>query len=65
MVEIDKARLRQALEEERKRKNMDEDEAWQQTKKAKADVTQEELEAYRLSRQAFDDPMANYKDEEE
>jgi pre-mRNA-processing factor SLU7 len=64
-VEIDKERLRKALAEEKKRKAMGEDEAWQQTKKSKMDVTQEELEAYRLSRQAFDDPMANYKDENE
>ena len=28
-------------------------------------VTQDELEAYRLNRQKFHDPMANYKDEEE
>lgn len=42
---------------------MDEEEAWQHTKKSKTDVTQEEMEAYRLSRQAFEDPMANYKDE--
>jgi len=64
-VEIDKERLKKALAEEKKRKAMGEDEAWQQTKKSKMDVTQEELEAYRLSRQAFDDPMANYKDEED
>ena len=64
-VEIDRERLKKALAEEKKRKAMGEDEAWQQTKKSKMDVTQEELEAYRLSRQTFDDPMANYKDEDE
>ncbi|KAK4684111.1 pre-mRNA-processing factor SLU7, partial [Tremellales sp. Uapishka_1] len=62
---IDKARLNKALEEEKKRKNMDESEAWQKTKKSKTEVTEEELEAYRLSRSAFEDPMANYKDPEE
>jgi len=64
-VEIDKERLRKAVAEEKKRKAMGEDEAWQQTKKSKMDVTQEELEAYRLSRQGYEDPMANYRDEEE
>lgn len=64
-VELDKARLRNAVAEERKRKAMNEEEAWQQAKKAKADVTQEELEAYRLSRSTYEDPMANYKDTEE
>ena len=64
-VDIDREKLKKALAEEKKRKAMGEDEAWQQTKKSKTDVTQEELEAYRLSRQAFDDPMANYKDPEE
>ena len=28
-------------------------------------ITQEELEAYRLNRQKFHDPMANYKDDQE
>jgi hypothetical protein len=42
-VEIDKSRLKKALDEERKRKGMGDDEAWQQTKKGKTDVTQEEL----------------------
>lgn len=64
-VALDKARLKAAVEAERKRKALDEEEAWEQSKKAKQDVTKEELEAYRLSRQAFDDPMANYKDPEE
>ncbi|WWD18470.1 pre-mRNA-splicing factor SLU7 [Kwoniella shandongensis] len=65
-IDLDKSRLKKALEEEKKRKKMGEDEAWQQSKKSKTtDVSQEELEAYRLSRSAFDDPMANYKDPEE
>ena len=44
-VEIDKARLKRALDEEKKRKAMGEDEAWHSTKKSKTDVTQEELGA--------------------
>lgn len=64
-VDLDRDRLRRALAEEKKRKQMGDDEAWQNTKKSKTDVTQEELEAYRLSRQNYDDPMANYKDPED
>ncbi|WVQ73201.1 pre-mRNA-splicing factor SLU7 [Cryptococcus sp. DSM 104548] len=64
-VDLDKDRLRKAMKEEKKRKKMDEDEAWQQAKKGKTEVTQEELEAYRLSKQAYEDPMANYQDPED
>lgn len=64
-VALDKARLKAAIAAERKRKALGEEEAWEASKKAKQDVTKEELEAYRLSRQTFDDPMANYKDPEE
>lgn len=60
--DLDRERLKRAMEEERKRKDMDDDEAWKQTKKSKTDVTEEEMEAYRRSKLAFDDPMANYKD---
>lgn len=42
-VELDRSRLKRAMEDERKRKKMGEDEAWMQTKKSKTDVTQEEL----------------------
>lgn len=62
--ELDRERLRRAMEKEKKRKEMDDDAAWQATKRGKADVTQEEVEAYRMSKQAYDDPMANYRDEE-
>lgn len=62
-IALDKARLKTAIQAEKKRKALGEEEAWEASKKAKQDVTKEELEAYRLSRQAFDDPMANYKDE--
>lgn len=42
-LDLDEERLKRALKEEKKRKKMGEDEAWQQTKKGKTDVTQEEL----------------------
>lgn len=42
-LDLDKGRLKNALKEEKKRKKMGEDEAWQQAKKGKTDVTQEEL----------------------
>ncbi|WVQ96672.1 pre-mRNA-splicing factor SLU7 [Kwoniella sp. CBS 9459] len=64
-VDLDKSRLKKALEDERKRKALGEEDAWAQTKKSKTDVSQEELEAYRLTRMAYDDPMANYKDPDE
>ncbi|GMK53973.1 hypothetical protein CspeluHIS016_0105590 [Cutaneotrichosporon spelunceum] len=62
-IALDKSRLKAAVAAEKKRKALGEEEAWEASKKAKQDVTKEELEAYRLSRQAFDDPMANYQDE--
>lgn len=65
LPELDKDRLKRAMDREKKRKEMGEEEAWAATKKGKMDVTQEEVEAYRLSKQAFDDPMANYKDPDE
>ncbi|WRT67785.1 pre-mRNA-splicing factor SLU7 [Kwoniella shivajii] len=64
-VELDKDRLQKALADEKKRKNMDEGQAWEKSKKGKTEVTQEEMEAYRLSRSGYDDPMANYKDPED
>ncbi|EIW66761.1 hypothetical protein TREMEDRAFT_34550, partial [Tremella mesenterica DSM 1558] len=63
-VELDKGRLKKAIEEEKRRKGLGEEEAWKDSKKKTTEVSQEELEAYRLSRQAYDDPMANYKDTE-
>lgn len=63
--DLDKERLKRAVAEERRRKRMGEEEAWEATKKAKTDVTEEEMEAYRMSRNAFEDPMANYQDQEE
>jgi pre-mRNA-processing factor SLU7 len=64
-VALDRNKVKAALEAERKRKALNEDDAWSGTKKSKTDVTEEEMEAYRLSRtENYDDPMANYKDEE-
>jgi pre-mRNA-processing factor SLU7 len=42
-LDLDRDRLKRALAEEKKRKAMGEDEAWAKTKKAKTDVSQEEL----------------------
>jgi hypothetical protein len=42
-VALDKKRLNAALEAEKKRKAMGEDEAWASSKKGKTEVTQEEL----------------------
>ncbi|KAL0956392.1 hypothetical protein HGRIS_002539 [Hohenbuehelia grisea] len=68
-VELDKERLAQALQEEKKRKNRgdDEDVRWGKKKKSglessSHDVTEEEMEAYRMNRRMTDDPMANYVD---
>jgi pre-mRNA-processing factor SLU7 len=68
-VQLDQDKLAQALKEEKKRKDRHED--WDDIpgkKKAKTlensshDVTEEELEAYRMTRRMTDDPMANYVD---
>ncbi|PSS17128.1 hypothetical protein PHLCEN_2v3233 [Hermanssonia centrifuga] len=68
-VKIDESKLTQALraERERKRKGRDEEEEWGGKKKKAGDsheVTEEELEAYRMNRRMTEDPMANYVDEE-
>ncbi|KDQ57836.1 hypothetical protein JAAARDRAFT_178355 [Jaapia argillacea MUCL 33604] len=70
-VKLDESRLAKAISEERKRKMMrgeddgDEDEG-RGGKKKKAggtyEVTEEELEAYRMTRRMTEDPMANYVD---
>lgn len=69
-VKLDRDRLAQAVLEERKRKargGKDDDD--RSSKKQKSalesgshDVTEEELEAYRMSRRMTEDPMANYVD---
>jgi len=71
-VSLDKERLAEALSEERKRKGWGGDEEDRFSKKKKKgveisshDVTEEELEAYRMNRRNTDDPMANYVDTED
>ncbi|KAJ3762831.1 Pre-mRNA splicing Prp18-interacting factor-domain-containing protein [Lentinula raphanica] len=66
-VKLDKDRLAQALKEERKRaRGDDEDDRLGKKQKGAAsgshDVTEEELEAYRMRRRITEDPMANYVD---
>ncbi|KAF7790328.1 hypothetical protein EIP86_001283 [Pleurotus ostreatoroseus] len=70
-VQIDESRLAQALRQERDKKRKaragDEEDEWgKKRKKAEtAEVTEEELEAYRMTRRMTEDPMANYVDSEE
>jgi len=67
-VKLDKEALEQALSEEKKRKlGGDDDERSGKKRKnvlqtSSHDVTEEELEAYRMNRRMMDDPMANYVD---
>ncbi|KAG9010336.1 mRNA splicing protein [Tulasnella sp. JGI-2019a] len=76
-MKIDKEKLEKALREERKRKNAREDEMdnemiGDRKRKKKGgnlgdkgyEVTEEEMEAYRMNRSTGEDPMANYVDEE-
>ena len=42
-IELDKARLKKAIEEEKKRKNLSEEELMARAKKSKSDVSQEEM----------------------
>ncbi|KAJ6500145.1 Pre-mRNA splicing Prp18-interacting factor-domain-containing protein [Mycena vitilis] len=68
-VRLDDDRLSRALQEEKKRKargQEDEDRTGKKRKNAGGshDVTEEELEAYRMSRRMTEDPMANYVDED-
>ncbi|KAF9454033.1 hypothetical protein P691DRAFT_798946 [Macrolepiota fuliginosa MF-IS2] len=69
-VKLDKDRLAYALAEEKKRKGRADDED-RYGKRRKGvletgthDVTEEQLEAYRMNRRMAEDPMANYVDEE-
>ncbi|KAJ7859740.1 hypothetical protein B0H13DRAFT_1639942, partial [Mycena leptocephala] len=65
-VRLDDERLSRALHEEKKRKaargEEDDDRLGKKRKNAGGshDVTEEELEAYRMSRRMTEDPMANY-----
>ncbi|KAI0930268.1 mRNA splicing protein [Taiwanofungus camphoratus] len=69
-ITLDKNRLEDAIREERKRKAKgdDRDDRLGKRKKAGQDgsheVSQEELEAYRMTRRMTEDPMANYIDTE-
>ncbi|PPQ99430.1 hypothetical protein CVT24_005237 [Panaeolus cyanescens] len=70
-VKLDKDRLQKAIQEEKKRKKADAEED-RSSKKQKSgldasshEVTEEELEAYRMSRRITEDPMANYVDAED
>ncbi|RDB24749.1 Pre-mRNA-splicing factor SLU7 [Hypsizygus marmoreus] len=66
-VKLDKDSLTQALSEEKKRKMGEEEDRPGKKRKGALesgshDVTEEELEAYRMNRRMIDDPMANYVD---
>ncbi|ORY36153.1 hypothetical protein BCR33DRAFT_759054 [Rhizoclosmatium globosum] len=77
-VVIDNEKLKKALEREEARKRLaggagSDDEGGVAGKKRKkyntvedsVDVTEEDLEAYRMKRAGFEDPMAKYRDEED
>ncbi|EMD37876.1 hypothetical protein CERSUDRAFT_114513 [Gelatoporia subvermispora B] len=67
-LKLDQNRLVEAIGEERKRKARAEDDRWGKRPKGEPsgstshEVTEEELEAYRMNRRMTDDPMANYVD---
>ncbi|KAH9832181.1 pre-mRNA-splicing factor SLU7 [Rhodofomes roseus] len=67
---LDKDRLTQAMQEERKRKARGGEDEDRQGKRQKGgqgsshEVSQEELEAYRMNRRMMEDPMADYVDAE-
>jgi pre-mRNA-processing factor SLU7 len=72
-VTIDEDKLKKALEIEEARRMWQEDPDPNEKSKGKRkynsleasnDITEEQLEAYRMKRQNFDDPMANYKDQD-
>jgi len=68
-VRLNEERLSRALQEEKKRKARGEEDDDRSGKKRKNaggshDVTEEELEAYRMSRRMTEDPMANYVDKD-
>ncbi|TFK73928.1 hypothetical protein BDN72DRAFT_138001 [Pluteus cervinus] len=72
-VKIDKERLAEAMNDEKKRKQRaqeDGDRVGQKRKKLTTEVgthevTEEQLEAYRMTRRMAEDPMANYVDDED
>lgn len=67
---LDRQKLQQAIAEEKKRKKGElDDDGGDKRRKFNSnagsyDVTEEELEAYRMHRSNYEDPMANYKDTE-
>lgn len=65
-VSLDKEKLQRAIAEEKKRKKGElEDDGSDKKRRyngGNLDVTEEELEAYRMQRSNYEDPMANYKD---
>ncbi|KAI0743541.1 pre-mRNA-splicing factor SLU7 [Daedaleopsis nitida] len=69
-LSLDRDKLAQALSDERKRKARGDDDTDRFGKKQKGglgsshEVSEEELEAYRMNRRISDDPMANYVDPE-
>ncbi|SJK97506.1 probable Pre-mRNA-splicing factor SLU7 [Armillaria ostoyae] len=72
-IKLDQDRLMQAMKDEKKRKKGDDDGRDGSGKKPKSswegggshDVTEEELEAYRMHRRITEDPMAGYVDAED
>ncbi|CAG8711172.1 28785_t:CDS:2, partial [Racocetra persica] len=76
-IQLDTKKLKKALEEEERRNkikksdfNLDDRKRPYNSAymgghdKIDSDITEEELEAYRLKKQSYEDPMANYVDEE-
>ncbi|PPQ77214.1 hypothetical protein CVT25_011060 [Psilocybe cyanescens] len=71
-IKLDQGKLAQAVLEEKKRKAKGGNDDERSSKKVKSslegggshEVTEEELEAYRMSRRQTEDPMANYVDED-
>ncbi|EJU04168.1 hypothetical protein DACRYDRAFT_114567 [Dacryopinax primogenitus] len=67
-LKLDQDKLKKAIQEERKRKDRGEEEEWEGKRRKTGDtgdVTEEQLEAYRMNRLQREDPMANYRDEED
>ncbi|KAI0823636.1 pre-mRNA-splicing factor SLU7 [Trametes gibbosa] len=66
-LSLDQSKLAQAMGEERKRKakgDDDDDRSGKKPKGSSYEVSEEELEAYRMNRRMTEDPMANYVDTE-
>ncbi|KZO98815.1 pre-mRNA-splicing factor SLU7 [Calocera viscosa TUFC12733] len=67
-LKLDQDKLQKAILDEKKRKKRDaEEDEWESKKRRTGDtgeVSEEQLEAYRMNRLQREDPMANYRDEE-